>query len=69
MGLYAHVNLVVPSDNTQRVQELHLHILHTLCGLVEEKLFRRHLRPHLNGTGQAHRLNGNAGVKVGTYGK
>ena len=41
MNLYAHVNLVVPSNNTQRIQELHLHILHTLCSLVEERLFAR----------------------------
>lgn len=38
-ALYAHVNLVVPSYNTQRIQELHLHVLHTLCALVEINLF------------------------------
>jgi D-inositol-3-phosphate glycosyltransferase len=40
MGLYAHVNVIVPSANTQRIQELHLHILHTICSLVESRLFR-----------------------------
>jgi D-inositol-3-phosphate glycosyltransferase len=39
MTSYAHVNVVVPSNNTQRIQELHLHILHTLCHLIEVKLF------------------------------
>jgi phosphoheptose isomerase len=39
LSLYADVNLVVPSDHTQRIQEIHLHILHTLCSLVEKKLF------------------------------
>lgn len=39
MTSFAHVNIVVPSNNTQRIQELHLHILHTLCHLVEVKLF------------------------------
>lgn len=67
MGLYTHVNVVVPSNNTQRIQELHLHILHTLCSLVEEKLFRQPLRPYLNGEGRLQGLNGKAGVKVSTY--
>jgi D-inositol-3-phosphate glycosyltransferase len=39
MTSFAHVNIVVPSNNTQRIQELHLHILHTLCHLIEVKLF------------------------------
>ncbi|HEU5145197.1 MAG TPA: glycosyltransferase [Chryseosolibacter sp.] len=64
MGLYAHVNMVVPSNNTQRVQELHLHILHTLCSLIEEKLFRKPVRPYLNGDGQLQGFNGKAGVKI-----
>jgi N-acetylmuramic acid 6-phosphate (MurNAc-6-P) etherase len=39
MDLYAHVNLIIPSWNTQRIQEMHLHILHTICSLVEGSLF------------------------------
>jgi D-inositol-3-phosphate glycosyltransferase len=39
MSSYASVNLVIPSESTVRIQELHLHILHTLCHLVETKLF------------------------------
>lgn len=31
--------LHVPSDRTSRIQEGHLAILHTLCGLVDEELF------------------------------
>jgi D-inositol-3-phosphate glycosyltransferase len=44
MAAYAHVNIVVPSDHTQRIQELHLHLLHTLCSLVEHNLFGMHNR-------------------------
>lgn len=64
MTLHAHVNLIVPSDNTQRIQEVHLHVLHTLCSLVEEKLFegKRKSTIHLNGNGQMHGLNGKHGL-------
>jgi D-inositol-3-phosphate glycosyltransferase len=64
---YAHVNLVVPSHNTQRIQELHLHILHTICTLVENNLFSKtqyalkqngHLVAHGNGQ-VGVQLNGN----------
>lgn len=52
------INMVVPSDNTQRIQELHLHIIHLLCSLVEQGLKRRpkHARPLANGI----RKNGGA---------
>lgn len=66
MGLYAHANIVVPSDNTQRIQELHLHILHTICSLVEQKLFRRTWATSQNGTGKAFQLNGRRGLKSAT---
>jgi D-inositol-3-phosphate glycosyltransferase len=46
---YAHVNIVVPSNNTQRIQEMHLHILHTLCHLIEVKLFGNAQKQKLNG--------------------
>lgn len=67
MSHYAHVNLVVPSDNTQRIQELHLHILHTLCSLVEERMFtknERHLNGNGNGNGHHPGLNGKSLLKV-----
>lgn len=32
------INLVVPSGSTQRIQELHLHIIHLLCTIVERRL-------------------------------
>jgi D-inositol-3-phosphate glycosyltransferase len=41
MSAYAHVNIVVPSDHTQRIQEMHLHILHTLCSLIEHNMFAK----------------------------
>jgi D-inositol-3-phosphate glycosyltransferase len=60
MTAYADVNLVVPSTNTQRIQELHLHILHTICSLVEIKLFRKHSRSELNHmNGHSYHANGN----------
>ncbi|HEX8038342.1 MAG TPA: glycosyltransferase, partial [Chryseosolibacter sp.] len=58
MSLYAHLNIVIPSDNTQRIQELHLHVLHTLCTLVEEALFRKRKTTHINGNGHALQLDG-----------
>jgi D-inositol-3-phosphate glycosyltransferase len=35
----ADIPIVVPSYNTQRIQEMHIHILHLLCELVEKHLF------------------------------
>ncbi|HVH69072.1 MAG TPA: SIS domain-containing protein [Gemmatimonadales bacterium] len=34
----AEIALVVPSDDTARIQELHLAIEHVICGIVEERL-------------------------------
>ncbi|WP_196857808.1 glycosyltransferase [Pedobacter sp. CAN_A7] len=34
-----HVNLIVPSPSTQRIQEVHLHLVHLLCGLIEKRMF------------------------------
>ena len=34
-----HVNLIVPSNSTQRIQEVHLHLVHLLCGLIENRIF------------------------------
>ena len=36
----ADIALVVPSQNTARIQEAHITIGHILCELVEDKLFR-----------------------------
>jgi len=33
------INLVVPSDETARIQESHITIIHILCELVENSLF------------------------------
>lgn len=33
------IGLVVPSDNTQHIQEVHIHLIHTLCELIEHQLF------------------------------
>jgi len=35
----ADVSLIVPSDNTARIQESHIMIGHILCGLIEDALF------------------------------
>jgi D-inositol-3-phosphate glycosyltransferase len=64
--LYADVNIIIPSDHTQRIQELHLHVLHTICSLVEANLFGKakekasalngHSRQQHNGNGKQHVL-------------
>jgi D-sedoheptulose 7-phosphate isomerase len=33
------IALVVPSSNTQTIQEMHIHLIHTICELVEQQLF------------------------------
>ena len=35
----SEITIRVPSDNTQRIQECHIAVGHTLCQLVEETLF------------------------------
>lgn len=37
-ALKGDINLVVPSENTQRIQEVHLLLIHLLCGLIERRL-------------------------------
>lgn len=34
------VNLIVPSDDTPRIQEVHETIIHIICDLVEKQLFK-----------------------------
>jgi len=46
---FAHVDLQIPSAQTQRIQELHVHVMHTLCCLVEKHLNRRREPVHING--------------------
>ncbi len=36
---YCLINLIVPSNNTQRIQEIHLHMVHLLCTIVENHVF------------------------------
>lgn len=36
---YGLINLIVPSNNTQRIQEIHLHMVHLLCTIVENHVF------------------------------
>lgn len=35
----ADITLIVPSDDTARIQEAHIMIIHIICGLVENQLF------------------------------
>ena len=35
----SNIEIIIPSDNTPRIQEAHLTILHIICELVEKKLF------------------------------
>ena len=37
MNKICDINLVVPSDNTPRIQEMHILIGHTLCHLIDKK--------------------------------
>ncbi|UKT62598.1 glycosyltransferase [Pedobacter mucosus] len=36
---HGNLNLVVPSNSTQRIQEMHLHMVHLLCTMIENRLF------------------------------
>jgi len=36
---HGNINIVVPSSSSQRIQEVHLHLVHLLCGLIESRLF------------------------------
>ena len=36
---YGELNLVVPSNSTQRIQEMHLHLVHLLCTIIENRMF------------------------------
>ena len=38
----ADVSLVVPADDTQRIQEVHILLIHLLCDLVEDRLYGAH---------------------------
>jgi D-inositol-3-phosphate glycosyltransferase len=44
MAIYAHVNICVPSYNTQRIQEVQLQVLHSICSLVEASLLGKKRR-------------------------
>jgi len=33
------LNLIVPSESSQRIQEVHLFLIHTFCKLIEKQLF------------------------------
>jgi phosphoheptose isomerase len=33
------IAIIVPDNDTQRIQELHTHLIHTLCELIEKQLF------------------------------
>ena len=37
----SNVEIIVPSDNTPRIQESHLMILHIICEIVEKELFSK----------------------------
>lgn len=36
MNKLCDYNLVVPSDDTARIQEMHILIIHTLCQIIDE---------------------------------
>lgn len=36
MNTYCNINLVIPSNNTPRIQEMHIFIIHLLCQAIDE---------------------------------
>ncbi len=34
--------IVIPSDNTQRIQESHITVGHIICGLLEREMYGHH---------------------------
>jgi len=36
MGKLADINLIVPSDNTPRIQEMHILFIHAMCQIVDD---------------------------------
>ena len=40
---YCKINLVVPSSNTARIQEVHILIGHIICSLVEKEVFKEYV--------------------------
>ena len=42
MAKLCNICIQVPSQDTPRIQEVHLFIEHTICGIVEENLFREY---------------------------
>jgi len=75
---YGHINLVIPSNSTQRIQELHLHIVHLLCTIIENRLFnvlytsrteaKERSLPVSNHEGKLDGLYAATGNKIGNYG-
>jgi phosphoheptose isomerase len=59
-----HLNLIVPSYSTPRIQEVHLHLVHLLCGLIENRLFGQQSKKLLDKTAAVpfKIINGNASI-------
>jgi D-sedoheptulose 7-phosphate isomerase len=38
MNMYCDLNLIVPSDNTPRIQEMHILFGHTICQVIDNEL-------------------------------
>lgn len=45
MAAYADLNLNVEVDETPRIQEVHLSMIHILCDLVEQQMFAQQEKP------------------------
>jgi D-inositol-3-phosphate glycosyltransferase len=58
------VPIVVPADDTQRIQEVQLLLIHLLCELVEERMFSHDWGEGADGTRRASRAG--PGVAIGT---
>ena len=57
---YGHINMIVPSQSTPRIQEVHLHLVHLLCDLIEKRLFAK---PSKNTAVPFRIINGNTALR------
>lgn len=46
MKEYCDYLINVPSDNTPRIQEMHILVIHLICGLIEQALFGEDVTSH-----------------------
>jgi D-inositol-3-phosphate glycosyltransferase len=63
------LNIIIPSQNTQRIQELHLHVLHTICSIIEKNLFIEEHAQVRSANGLKNPVNGTSNPYVSRNGR